>query len=122
MSRRKEQVMNNQIARDIFNELDLYAKDKQFYPPQNALFKYMTESQFNRMTRRKNPARYSDLSQGKFNYWFSRLVEEKYIEIDPITRAIRCIHLAIVERDDVPYVKGEDLVLSSGAINVNNYD
>lgn len=102
MPRRKEPVLNVQTARDIFNELDLYAQDKQFYPVQGALFSYMTKPQRNPMTKIVEPARYPDLKLGVFNHWFNRLVEEGYIQVDRVTRAIRCVHLAIVEKDADP--------------------
>lgn len=87
------------ISRQIFRELDLYAKDKQFYPVQNALWRYMTEPQYNPRTRKTEVARYPEIGQWKFDYWFGRLVEERFIEIDPTTRAIRCVHLEIVEKE-----------------------
>lgn len=102
MPKRKAPVLDNSIAKLIFDELDLYAKDKQFYPVQNALYSYMTKQQFNRATHKQEPSRYPDLARGTFDYWFERLVEEGYIEIDGATRAIRCVHLAIVERDLPP--------------------
>lgn len=97
MPKRKEPVMTNAIARDIFNELDLYAKDKQFYPVQHALYAYMTRFVKDETGHLK---RCYDLSISTFNWWFNRLVEEGYIKIDPITRSIRAVHLMIVERED----------------------
>ena len=87
MPKQKRPVLESSVARDILNELEHYAKDKQFYPAQNALFGHM---------RRK---RY-ELTISEFNYWFSRLAWDGYIEIDPDTRAIRAVKLIIVERDD----------------------
>lgn len=97
MPRRKGPALDNPVARSIFNELDLYAKDRQFYPVQNALFNHMVG--FTKMPDGHLERRYN-LSVGEFNYWFSRLVEEGYIEIDLATRAIRAMHLAIVEKED----------------------
>jgi hypothetical protein len=91
---------DSHISHLIFNELDLYAKDRQFYPVQNALFSYMTNEQWNAGTHKLDPPRYPHLSQGIFDYWFGRLVEEGYIEIDQTTRAIRCLHLEIIEKPD----------------------
>lgn len=88
------------ISRKIFNELELYAKDKQFYPVQNALFNYMTKPQWNPKTRKKDPPRYPKLTLWTFDYWFDRMVDEGYIEIDLASRAIRCTHLEIVEKED----------------------
>ena len=98
MPRRKGPALDNPIARSIFNELDLYARDRQFYPVQNALYNHMTG--FVKRPDGKLERRYV-LSVGEFNYWFSRLVEEGHIEIDNATRAIRAMHLAIVQREDV---------------------
>lgn len=91
----------NHTSRQIFNELELYAKDRQFYPVQFALFRYMTGEQWNPKTRRKDPPRYPKLKLWHFNYWFERMVSEGYIEIDPDSRAIRCTHLEIVEKEDI---------------------
>jgi hypothetical protein len=102
MPKRKDPVLNNSTALLIFNELDLYAKDKQFYPVQNALYSYMTKPQFNKATRQMDPPRYPDITRGTFDYWFERLVEEEYIKVDSATRAIRCVHLVIVERENAP--------------------
>lgn len=80
--------MESQTARDILSELELYAKDRQFYPVQNALFGHMRRKQY-------------DVTIGEFNYWFDRLVRENYIDIDPDTRSVRCIRLMIIERDSI---------------------
>lgn len=96
MPRRKGQVMDNPIARSIFSELELYAKDKQFYPLQNALYGHMTRFVKGSDGQLK---RCYDLSLATFNWWFGRLVEDGYIKIDRETRSIRAVHLQIVERD-----------------------
>lgn len=101
MPKRKGPVLENPIARSILDELSLYAKDKQFYPLQNALFGYMTRPQFNPATRKEDPPRYPKLKLWIFDYWYERLVEEGYIEVDRATRSIRCVHLAIVERENI---------------------
>lgn len=98
MPKRKEPVLNNAIARDIFNELDLYAKDKQFYPVEHALYGHMIRF----VLRDGKMQRMYSLSKGEFRYWFARLVEEGYIQIDPASRAIRCVHLQIVEKEEIP--------------------
>lgn len=90
---------SSHISRLIFNELDLYAKDKQFYPVRFALFNYMTRPQFNPMTRKNDPVRYPDLRRGTFDYWFERLISEGFVTVDFTSSAVRCEHLAIVERD-----------------------
>lgn len=98
MPRRKGPVMDNPIARSIFNELELYAKDRQFYPLQGALYAYMT-----RFVKDETDGELKscyDLRVGTFNYWFDRLVEDGYIEVDRTTRSIRAVHLMIVERED----------------------
>lgn len=87
MPRRKEPIFKTP-ARDIFAELEIYAKDKQFYPVQNALFCHMQRKEY-------------DITIGEFNYYFKRLVDEGYIEIDDDTRAIRATKLIITERDNV---------------------
>lgn len=97
MPKRKKPVMENSIARNIFNELELYAKDKQFYPLQGALYAYMTRFVKDEATGEMK--RCYDLRVGTFNWWFDRLVEEGFIEIDRVTRSIRAVHLVIVERD-----------------------
>lgn len=104
MPKRKGPVLDNPTARDILNELSLYAKDRQFYPVQNALWRYMAQTQYNPKTHKKEEARYPKLGVWTFDYWFDRLIEEGYIEVDNITRAIRCVHLEIVEREgsDIP--------------------
>jgi hypothetical protein len=104
MPKRKEPVMNNAIARDIFNELDLYAKDKQFYPVEHALYAYMTRFVKGEDGTRR---RCYNLSISTFRWWFLRLVEEGYIKVDPETRAIRAVHLMIVEREDESFVNGK---------------
>lgn len=99
MPKRKGPALDNQIARDIFSELELYAKDRQFYPLEHALYSHMVR--FERNADGKLERRYN-LIKGVFRYWFSRLVEEGYIEIDKETRAIRATHLIIVEKDKSP--------------------
>lgn len=96
MPKRKEPVMDSSIARDIFNELDLYAKDKQFYPIEHALYRHM--KRYIRNDAGVLEPLYK-FSKGEFRYWFGRLVDERYIEIDEDTRAIRCSHLMIVEKE-----------------------
>lgn len=86
MPRRKTPIMKTP-ARDVFAELELYAKDKQFYPVQNALFGHMQRKDY-------------DITIGEFNYYFDRLVEEGYIDVDDDTRAIRATKLIIVDRDN----------------------
>lgn len=101
MVTRKGYVLQNKTARAILDELNLYAKDKQFYPVKFALFRYMRDGETDK-SHKYTPGRYPELTQGSFNYWFDRLVAEGYIEIDWTTRAIRCVHLMIVEREDFP--------------------
>ncbi len=94
MPRRKEPLMNTP-ARDIMAELEHYAKDRQFYPVQNALYGHMIRR------RDENGGRvYPGLTVGVFNYYFKRLVDEGFVQIDPDTRAVRAVKLMIVERDD----------------------
>lgn len=105
MPKRKSGAMENPTARDIFNELDLYAKDRQFYPLQNALYGYMTrfmKDASGKLVLDENgkPKRHYNLSISTFNWWFSRLVEEGFIVIDRETRSIRAVHLQIVEKED----------------------
>lgn len=102
MPKRKTPVLNNALARSILTELIEYARMKQFYPVQNALWRYMATPQFNPITKKQEPARYPGLGQWTYGYWFERLVLEGYIEIDQATRAIRCVHLEIVEKSDLP--------------------
>lgn len=97
MPKRKTDALNNSIAKSIFNELDLYAKDRQFYPIEGALYSYMIRPEKNESGKFK--PRY-DFNQDTFRYWFGRLVEDGYITIDKDTRSIRCNHLMIVEKDD----------------------
>ena len=101
MPKRKTPAINNAVARDIFNELSLYGQDKQFLPVQNALFSFMTKPHWNPLNHQLEAPRYPELRQGVFDYWFDRLVEEGYIEIDRVTRAIRCTDLAIIKKEDV---------------------
>lgn len=91
----------NHISKLIFNEMDVYAQDKGFYPVQFALYKYMAEPQWNKATLKMDPARYKGLTQGKFDHWYDRLVEENYIIVDPTTRSVRLMHLVIVEREGI---------------------
>lgn len=88
------------ISRLILNELILYAKDRQFYPVRRALWRYMAYPAFNPATRKLDPPRYPDVELNLYDYWFSRLVSEGYIEIDQNTSAIRCVNLEITEKDD----------------------
>jgi hypothetical protein len=92
------------ISRMILEELTLYAKDKQVYPIQNQLFHLMTDPQYNKKTNEPIPPRYPEIvgKGNTFDYWFGRLVEEGYIEIDWPTRSIRCTKLAIVDMGDKP--------------------
>jgi hypothetical protein len=88
----------NHISRNILAELTLYAKDKQFYPLQRTLFRMMAYPSFNPVTLKPEEPRYPDLQLNLYDYWFARLVEEGYIEIDQPTRAIRCARLEIVDK------------------------
>lgn len=88
------------VSRQIWNELDHYARDKGFYPIQNKLYRYMTDPQWNKATKKMDPPRYPELGQWVFDYWYDRLIEEGYIEVDQITRSIRCSHLVIVEKEN----------------------
>ena len=97
MARRKQTLLDSQTARDILAELETYAKDKQFYPVQNALYGHMHRKLDDSKCRL-----YNELTIGKFDYWFDRLVFEGYIDIDDDTRAIRAVRLMIVDRDDLP--------------------
>lgn len=90
----------NHISRSILDELILYAKDKQFYPVRRALWRYMVYPTFNPATGKPDPARYPGVSRDLYDYWFSRLVSEGYVEIDQNTSAIRCVKLEITEKDD----------------------
>ena len=104
MPPRSQPVMETQLARDIYNELELYAKDKGYYPLQNALFAYMTrpildkddKPQFDPDTNEM--LRHYKITIGEFNWWFERLVKEGYIAVDKDTRSIKCTELVIVER------------------------
>lgn len=99
MPKRKGPALTHKIARAILDELSQYATDSQFYPVQNALYGYMARDHYNPKTRKMEKARYPDLKRWIFDYQFERLVEEGYIEIDRPTRAIRCVHLQIVEKE-----------------------
>lgn len=99
--REAERHGQTHLSRAIYNELYQYAIDKQFYPVENALYRYMTEPQLNEATHCEEPARYPYLGHGSFHYWFMRLCDEKYIAIDLSTsRAVRCESLEIVEREN----------------------
>lgn len=87
------------ISKKIFDEMDLYAKDKGFYPVQNALYKYMACEQWNDATRQLDDARYPDLTIGTFNHWYDRLVGEGYIIVDK-TRSVKMAHLQIVDKSE----------------------
>jgi hypothetical protein len=106
MSKRKEPISKiwqdtpDHLSHQIFSELELYATDKGYYPIQNALFRFMTQPQWNEKVRKQDEPRYPKLGQWTFDYWFDRLVEEGYIEVDQVTRSIRCTHLIIVEREN----------------------
>lgn len=102
MPPRKQPVLQNSTARIILTELDLYAKDRQFYPLEGSLFTFLTKGEVNPKTRKWEPGRYPNLTWGMFHYWFERLVSEHYIDVDFTTRAVRCLHLAIVERGESP--------------------
>src|SRR5260221_11195600 len=86
----------NHISQNIFDELEGYAKDKGFYPVQNALYKYMAEAQWNEATRKLDDPRYPALTIGTFNHWYDRLIAEGYIILDK-TRSVKMAHLVIVE-------------------------
>ncbi len=94
-----EAAGDTHISRVILNELEEYAKMRQFYPVPNALYSYMTKPRWNKAAKKLDPPFYPDLKETLFRYWFRRLVGAGYIEIDDDTRAIRCIHLQIIERD-----------------------
>lgn len=105
MPKRRTPVMDTQLARDIYNELELYAKDKGYYPLQNALFAYMTRPVLDPKTRMpvrnidtNEIKRHYNITVGEFNWWFDRLVQEGYIAVDRDTRSIKCTELIIVER------------------------
>lgn len=106
MSRTKqplEQIWEKQpghISRLILLELTLYAKDKQFYPLQNVLLRMMTKPRYNRKTHKYESARYPEIKRHAFDYWFGRLVDEGYIEIDGESRSIRCVNLIITDKED----------------------
>lgn len=100
MPRRKGPCLDNKTARDILHELSLYATDKQFYPVKYALYTYMAKPYYDLKTHRHEPPRYPDLGLWTFDWWFDRLVEEGYIEVDPVTKAIRCLHLEIIEKEE----------------------
>lgn len=85
------------ISKNIFDEMELYAKDNGFYPVQNALYKYMAADQWNDVTLQFDDARYPDLTIGVFNHWYDRLVDESYIIVDK-TRSVKMAHLVIVEK------------------------
>lgn len=91
MPRRKSPVEESQIAQDILNELELYGKDKQFQPVQNALYGHMKRETKDR------PA--YDYTIGEFNYWFDRLVRAGCIEVDDDTRAVRARNIIMIGRD-----------------------
>ncbi len=91
--------MLNEVARNIYNELEVYAHDHHSYPTQGALYAYMAKPQWNNATLVQNEARYPELKVGMFNHWFDRLVSEGYIEVDRSTRAIRCTNLVISEKE-----------------------
>ncbi len=102
MPLRRRPVLQHPTARAILAELELYAKDRQFYPLEHSLFIYMTKGEDRPELRKHEPGRYPEMTWGSWHHWFERLVEEGYIEIDFNTRAIRCLHLEIVEKDDSP--------------------
>lgn len=99
MSQRKNLATDHPIARDILNELKLYAKDNQYYLVQYALFTYMTKPRRSPRTNKIIPPLYPNLKRGQFDYQFKRLVEDGFIAIDPVSRAIRCTDLEIVEAE-----------------------
>jgi hypothetical protein len=89
------------ISQTIFEELRLYAVDKQFYPGQNALYGLMTSPQWDLTTSDWIPAQYPDLSKGIYYYWLRRLCESGYVFIDDDSGAMRCAQLEIVEKEVV---------------------
>ncbi len=89
------------ISQLIYEELKNYAVDGQFYPLQHALYRYMAKPRYNEVSRTFDPAHYPDLTQGTFDYWFSRLHDAGLIEIDEYnSRAVRCTRLEIVEKEE----------------------
>lgn len=104
MAPRKQPILENKTARIILAELDLYAKDRQFYPLEGALFTYLTKGEYDHRKRKYIEPRYPEMANhwGSFHYWFVRLSNEGFIEIDNNTRAVRCVHLQIVEKDASP--------------------
>lgn len=104
MPPRKQYVLDNKTARIILSELDEYAKMRQFYPLEHSLYTYLTEGEPDPKNRKKSEARYPELKGrwGMFHHWFGRLVEDGFIEIDQTTRAVRCVHLQIIEKDTSP--------------------
>jgi hypothetical protein len=98
--RESEAKGQQHVSQLIYEELKEYAKDNQFYPLQHVLFRYMAEPVWNDTTLDCNPARYPDLTLGKFNFWFRRLIEEGFIVLDDFqSRAVRCAELEIVEKE-----------------------
>lgn len=89
---------DNHISKQILRELELYAKDKGFYPLQNVLFTMLTNGRYNPVTHKWEPARYS-FEIGTYNYWFKRLVEEGYVGLDPDSRSINSTSLEIREKE-----------------------
>lgn len=97
MPRLKQNAMNTPIARAIFGELELFAKDHHSYPTRHALFQWMTLPHYNPLLHQDEVARYPDLTIGAFRHWFGRLVEDGYIAVDYSTQAIRCVNLVVTE-------------------------
>lgn len=107
MARRKRplfvewQVDSEHVSRQIYRELEQYAVDYGYYPTQSALFALMTGGVWGAQTHEWIPPRYQ-FDRNKFDYWFERLVEEGYIDIDDRTRAIRSSYLDIREGENRP--------------------
>lgn len=89
------------VSRIILREYELFGLDRGYQPTQHGLFTFLTEGQWNLATRKKEAARYK-ITQGSFDYWFTRLVEENYIQIDALTRSTKSVWLQIIEREDRP--------------------
>lgn len=86
MPKRRQPLQDSQVAQDILSVLETYAIDAQFYPTQNGLYNHMRRMGYKHTI-------------GSFNYWFSRLVEARKIDVDwSNTRAIRAVNLVIVDR------------------------
>lgn len=89
------------ISRVILREFEQYAIDNGYQPSPHGLFRMLTEGYWHLKLRKFIEPRY-DFTQGSFDHWYDRLVEEGYMSVDEHTHALKSNWLVIEEKDGRP--------------------